>query len=113
MLSIKRLSEIENRLAGKAQRIVLLEMDGEFLQLIAYLNDGTNLRITELWNGNELKKYSYYWLTASNALKIGWDNAPHHTQVKTHPHHKHVNYQENIQPSLQTNLQEIVNIITK
>ena len=30
------------------------------------------------------------WLDEENKLIIGWDNAPHHTELKTFPDHKHV-----------------------
>ncbi|HBY98234.1 MAG TPA: hypothetical protein DEP84_30530, partial [Chloroflexi bacterium] len=75
------------------------------------LNDGTDLRLTEQWSGDTLERYSYSWLTASNELKIGWDNAPHHTHLETFPHHKHVTRQENLQPSFETSLEDVVAFI--
>jgi hypothetical protein len=51
-----------------------------------------------------LEKYAYYWLDAHNGLITGWDNAPHHPHLSTHPDHKHVATQANIQPSIETNL---------
>ena len=53
------------------------------------LFDGSNLRISEVWIGGELVKYSYYWLDEANQLIAGWDNAPHHPEIETHPHHLH------------------------
>lgn len=61
--------------------------------------------------GRKLKRYSNYWLTAENELKIGWDNAPHHKKLNTFPHHKHVDQQKNIQLSKETTLEEIMKII--
>ncbi len=57
---------------------------GKFL-----LADGSNLRVSEVWIDGELVKYSYYWLDESDNLIAGWDNAPHHPEIKTHPHHVH------------------------
>ncbi len=54
------------------------------------LRDGSNLRILEKYNHDELIYYSYYWLTATDELIIGWDNAPHHYHIKSFPHHKHI-----------------------
>ncbi|MFW5890909.1 MAG: toxin-antitoxin system TumE family protein [bacterium] len=54
------------------------------------------LRIKEIWDDKELIKYSYYFLDDENNLIIGWDNAPHHLQVKSFLHHKHVKRQDNI-----------------
>ena len=111
MLATERLLEIEEALGEKVQTIVLLELDGETLRLILYLKDGTNLRVTEQWNGEMLARYSYYWLTSVGELKIGWDSAPHHTRLENFPHHKHVGQKENLQPSFETHLEEVVEVI--
>ena len=113
MLAIERLLEIEARFSAAVQRIVPIELDGETLRLIFYLKDGTNLRVAEQWDGKTLKRYSYYWLTSADELKIGWDNAPHHTQLENFPHHKHVGRQENLQPSTETRLEEVMQVIVK
>ncbi len=111
MLASERLLKIEIRFGAVVQRIVPIEIDGETLRLAMYLKDGTNLRVTEQWGGETLKRYSYYWLTSANELKIGWDNAPHHTQLETFPHHKHIGRQENLQPSTETCLEEVMQAI--
>ena len=111
MLASERLLEIEERFGAVIERIVPLELDGQTLRLILYLPDGTNLRLTEQWNGSVLERYSYYWLTATNELKIGWDNAPHHTHLETFPHHKHIGHQNNLQPSSETHLEEVITVI--
>ena len=54
---------------------------------------------------------SYYWLTAGDELKIGWDNAPHHTRLENYPHHKHVGRQGNLEPSFETSLEEVLPIV--
>jgi hypothetical protein len=107
----ERLLDIEAAFKEKVDRIVPLELDGETLRLILYLKDGTNLRLTEQWSGNKLNRYSFYWLTASGELKTGWDNAPHHTRLKTFPHHKHEGSRENLQPSYETNLEEVMGVV--
>lgn len=53
------------------------------------LADGSNLRVSEVWIDGELTKYSYYWLDESDNLLAGWDNAVHHPEIKSHPHHLH------------------------
>ena len=58
-----------------------------------------------------LKRYSYYWLNPASELKVGWDNAPHHTQLENFPHHKHIGQQENMQPSTEVNLEEVMVVI--
>ena len=103
--------EIEGKWAEKAQRIVVLEIDGEMLRLIMYLKDGTNLRVTEQWAGTTLAHYSYYWLNSANELKIGWDNALHYTRLENFPHHKHVGQRKHIQVSFETTLEEVMEVI--
>jgi len=111
MLASERLLEIEEKFEATAERIVPVELDEETLRVILYLKDGTNLRVTEQWAGKVLKRYSYYWLNSANELKVGWDNAPHHTQMESFPHHKHVGQRGNLQPSRETSLEEVMRVI--
>lgn len=111
MLATERLIEIEANFSESVARIVPVELDGETLRLVLHLRDGTNLRVTEQWSGSLLERYSYYWLTPTNELKVGWDNAPHHTRLETYPHHKHVGRKENLQPSSETSLEEVMKIV--
>jgi hypothetical protein len=111
MLAAERLLQIENLIATKAARIVALEIDGGLLRLIIYFQDKSNLRVTEYWAKDALYRYSYYWLTPDNELEIGWDNAPHHTQIESFPHHKHVGQQSNLQPSQETTLEAVLSVI--
>lgn len=108
MLATERLVEIEESFREQVRSIVPLELDDETLRIILHLKDDANLRITEQWHGGTLKRYSYYWLTSTNELKIGWDNAPHHTQLENFPHHKHVGRQGNLYPSYETCLEEVM-----
>jgi hypothetical protein len=110
VLATERLLEIRETFGHLVRRIVSLELDDETLRLILYLRDGTNLRVTEYWHGEALRRYSYYWLTPDNELKIGWDNAPHHTHLETHPHHKHVGGQENLLASHETRLKDVMKV---
>lgn len=111
MLASERLLEIEAKFAATVERIVPLELDGETLSVILYLKDSTNLRVAEQWAGRVLKRYSYYWLNSANELKVGWDNAPHHTQLESFPHHKHIkSLQRNMQPSTENRLEEVMSM---
>lgn len=53
------------------------------------LFDGSVLWVREVYGDDTLDTYSYYWLQADNSLIMGWDNAPHHPDIDTFPHHKH------------------------
>ena len=113
MLASERLLEIEEKFEGMVERIVPIELDGETLRVVLHLKDDTTLRVTEQWTGKVLKRYSYYWLNSANELKVGWDNAPHHTQLENFPHHKHIDQQNNTQPSRETSLEEVMRVIQK
>jgi len=77
------------------------------------LIDGSNLRISEKWYGQQLIQYSYYWLDEENNLIIGWDNAPHHPQISTCPHHKHIQQQIKVYASNENNLNSVMEFIKR
>jgi hypothetical protein len=58
------------------------------------LQDGSLLEIFERFHveaGNvTVTKYSYHWQSSDGALLKRWDNAPHHPEIATHPHHVHL-----------------------
>ena len=111
MLATERLLRIEEQFCSLVHHLVPVELDDETLRLIIYLDDGTNLRVTEQWQGDALRRYSYYWLTADDELEIGWDNAPHHVRLENFPHHKHIGNQSNLQPSHETCLEDVMTVI--
>lgn len=75
----------------------------------AGLIDASILWIREVRIKNQLIAYSYYWLRTDNSIIFGWDNAPHHKEVDTFPHHKHVGGK--VESSAQTNLKEVLEYI--
>ena len=111
MLAAERLLDIEIKFGNLVDRIVPMELDGETIRIVLHLKDGTNLRVTEQWSGSVLERYSYYWLTASNELKVGWDNAPHHTRLENYPHHKHVGRKKGLQPSSEKGLEDVMAVV--
>ncbi len=111
MQAAYRLLEIEEKFGPSVQRIVPTELDEATLRVILYMKDGSNLRVTEQWESGRLKRYSYYWLTSDNELRIGWDNAPHHKQLDSFPHHKHVGRQDNLQSSAESCLEEVMRVV--
>ena len=113
MLAFERLLEIEEKFDETVERIVPVELDGETLQVVLHLKDGTSLRVAEQWAGKVLKRYSYYWLNSANELKVGWDNAPHHRQMESFPHHKHVGQPGNLQSSRETSLEEVMRVVQR
>ena len=70
------------------------------------LFDGSILWIREIWRHDMLEAYSYYWLRPDETVIMGWDNAPHHPEIETFPHHKHI--KETVAPSSQTDLRAVL-----
>lgn len=73
------------------------------------LRDGTVLWIREIWVKEVIEAYSYYWLRPDETVIIGWDNAPHHKEVGTFPHHKHLG--NTIESSQEKNLRGVLSFI--
>lgn len=111
MLAAERLLQIREEFGEHIETIVPLDFEDNTLRVILYLRDGTNLRVTEQWRDQTLLRYSYYWLTTDNALKIGWDNATHHRDLNGFPHHQHIGEQTNVEPSPIRCLEDVMRVI--
>ena len=80
----------------KESRIVdsILSIDsdafGEYykLKIHARLINGWKLYVWE-HAMPKIRRYAYH-VSKGSELIIRWDNAPHHRQIRTFPHHKHV-----------------------
>jgi hypothetical protein len=89
----------EHRLRGSVEQF----------KALAQLMDGSQLRLNEVWLDNQLHKYAYYWLTPTDEVIQGWDNAPHHPEVSTFPHHSHT--PSAIQSSQVRSLADVLDLI--
>lgn len=71
--------------------------------------DGSTLEFLELVRetdkGLERLKYRFQY-TKGNEFIFRYDNAPHHKEIETFPHHKHVG--DKILPSKEKNLLEVL-----
>lgn len=76
------------------------------------LIDSSILEITEIlvFEINK-RKYSFQWMDENYNLKTRWDNAPHHSQISTFPHHKHIEQEDKIYESEEPTIQEILALI--
>ena len=75
------------------------------------LFDGSMLWAREVWVKEVIEAYSYYWLRPDETVIIGWDNAPHHQNVSTFPHHKHID--DRIEESGERKMEEVLNFIKR
>ncbi len=108
-----RILAIYARYGDYIAEIVPLKVEDEYLKIVIRFPDGSTLRVTEEWDRGKLVHYSYFWLTPDNHLKTGWDNSPHHKRLETFPHHKHIGDRRNIQPSFETCLEEVMEIVLR
>ncbi len=63
---------------------------GGYLRLRITFIDKSQLEIRE-YVDDTLRKlsYSYNYISPENAFLFRFDNAPHHKEINTYPHHKH------------------------
>jgi len=80
----------------------------QLLRVRARLKDASILFITELHAGDN-QKYSYHWQKRNGDIIVRWDNAPHHKELKTFPHHKHEGRQ--VLPSHRITVDEVIEVL--
>jgi len=66
------------------------------------LLDGSLLEMFERFSARgesvQVLKYSFHWQYADGRLRKRWDNAAHHPEISTHPHHIHEKCNESVLP---------------
>lgn len=55
--------------------------------------------------------YRFHWQDKDGKLKVRWDNARHHTELKTFPHHMHMGEDGNVKESTGIDLWEVLRIL--
>ncbi len=85
---------------------------GFYYKLAIYFKNGSELHAREYVDVFE-RDYSFHWQTSACELIVRWDNAPHHQNIATYPHHKHTGNGifENVEISLNDVLYFIVDSI--
>ena len=61
--------------------------------------------------GEERPKYSFNFSDGKRDMIFRYDNAPHHREIPTFPHHRH--FRSNIQTSKEMGLAEVLSEIEK
>ncbi len=83
---------------------------GFYVKIVVILRDSSRLFIREYVDEKE-RNYSYHWQDKNGNLIVRWDNAPHHKQIKTYPHHKHE--KGKVKESFEITCEKILTEITK
>ena len=79
------------------------------------LRDGGLLEMFERFQVIEerlrVTKYSFHWQAVDGQLRKRWDNAAHHPEISTHPHHVHDGAEDNVLPHEPISAEEVLVII--
>ncbi|MBM3128692.1 MAG: hypothetical protein FJ009_08730 [Chloroflexi bacterium] len=106
-----RVALIREWLGNLATDIVIVAVEFNSFRIQVILVDHSALHVREQYKRGVLNGYSYYWLDADDHLIVGWDNAPHHPRLPNFPHHKHLGQQDQREPSDETSLEQVLNVI--
>lgn len=60
-----------------------------------------------------VSKYSFHWQSSDGQLRKQWDNAAHHPEVSTHPHHMHEGTEENVTSHESVTAEEALVLVTE
>lgn len=60
-----------------------------------------------------VSKYSFHWQSSDGQLRKRWDNAAHHPEVPTHPHHLHENSEDNVTSHKPVTAEEVLVMVTE
>jgi len=83
-------------------RYRLILKDGSFLEMFEFF---------KIASGQvEIIKYSFHWQTKNRELIKRWDNAPHHPEIETYPHH---GSEDSVFPYLPVDIEEILKQVSK
>ena len=79
------------------------------------LRDGGTLELFEYFRVVEgqaqVRKYSFQWQDSAGKLRRRWDNAAHHPEVPTHPHHVHDGVDENVLPHAPIDAEGVLGVV--
>lgn len=85
-------------------RYKLTLKDGSILEMFEFIQ----ITIT----GLKVDKYSFHWQNIDGTLRKRWDNAPHHRDISTYPHHLHDSREDNILPHQPVTAEYILSMIS-
>lgn len=96
-IDLREFSATEGMLSGR-----LLFVDGSMLEFMEYLKEETRL------------KYRFHLINKEGDMVFRYDNAPHHRDISSFPHHKHLpgNVSESNEKGIMAVLDEIETLIS-
>jgi len=84
---------------------------GSAISLVAKFGfkNGSLLHIKDYLFIDGKRKYSYHWQDAQGKLITRWDNSPHHRELSTFPHHRHLS--EEVAASKERTIKDVLIVI--
>jgi len=85
---------------------------GSAVSLVARVvfKDGSLLHIRDYLFIDGKRKYSYHWQNVHDGLITRWDNSPHHKELSTFPHHRHL--PEGVAVSKERTIKDVLIVIS-
>lgn len=80
----------------------LLIIDSSILEIAIFA--------TESCNTLSIDKYRFHYMDSTGQMLFRYDNSPHHSEIGSHPHHKHA--LDRIIPTTMPSLTDILNEIS-
>lgn len=96
-------AETGNGIAQYRCRVALL--DGSLLQCVE--------RARAEPDGLLIERYSFHWQRADGSLIRRWDNAPHHHEISSFPHHVHVGDESHVLPHDAVNIFQVLEAVDR
>ncbi|MBT9139319.1 MAG: hypothetical protein DDT31_01903 [Syntrophomonadaceae bacterium] len=53
-------------------------------------------------------KYRFHWMDVNDGMVFRYDNAPHHPEIATYPHHKHIKGEKMLGQSKEVGLKDVL-----
>lgn len=86
-------------------RYRLMLEDGRLLEAFSYF---------QVAGGKvQIMKYSFHWQDEQGQLYRRWDNAAHHPEVATHPHHVHKGSDTNVSPHGPVDIDAVLSFVAE
>jgi len=104
ILNVLSSSEIVEEIAVT---VLVQEPGRQALRAVASLKSGYVLHINEAL-GKDFRRYSYHVQKGGEMVRR-WDNAPHWPDMKTFPHHLHIESEENASECREVFVEDVLN----
>lgn len=107
-----KLKAVKSSVVADSEITSKSEKNTAFIKDVLIFVDGSLLRFMEFIDKrNNLHRYRFHWTDAKNKMIKRWDNAPHHEEISSFPHHVHVGGKTKAKASNEVTLENIIRTI--